>query len=288
MSILSGLGSFGLGDLMSAELFEDEEEEKEEEKDELQNKQLQEEIQLHSEHEFIFLKSYSCPVCNQEFKNPTVRYNRARKERIDPDLRVRYSNVDPLKYGVICCPTCGYAALANQFDQLSLPQIRLIRENISVNFSGLPVKEVLDYSDAYSRYELALANAIVKRAADSEKANLCLKLSWLLQSRIDNFDQEIYFGEGGFEETEKKLKSLRTNALDGFRRAKKKENPPICGMDSSALNYLMAVLAFDAELYTEAEDYLAVALQGGISNKKMKKMALDLEKKLRYKRKGMA
>ncbi|MBQ7564162.1 MAG: DUF2225 domain-containing protein [Lachnospiraceae bacterium] len=287
MSILSGLGSFGLGDLMSAELFEDDEE-KEEEKDELQNKQMQEEIQLHSEHEFIFLKSYSCPVCNQEFKNPTVRYNRARKERIDPDLRVRYSNVDPLKYGVIGCPNCGYAALANQFDQLSLPQIRLIRENISVNFSGLSVKEVLDYRDAYSRYELALANAIVKRAADSEKANLCLKLSWLLQSRIDNFDQELYFGEGGFEETEKKLKSLRTNALDGFRRAKKKENPPICGMDNSALNYLMSVLAFDAELYTEAEDYLAVALQGGISNKKMKKMALDLEKKLRLKRKGMA
>ncbi len=288
MGMLSGLGSFGLGDLVDADLFDDDDDQQENEEEKKAEVLKQDELQQHAEHEFVFMKTYKCPVCDQKFKNPTVRHNKARKESLTADLRVMYLNIDPLKYGVICCSHCGYAALANKFDQLSLPQIRLIREKISENFSGITVKEVLDYNDAYRRYQLALANAIVKKASDSEKANLCLKLSWLLQSRLDNFDHDIYFGNEDFSESQKEVKNLRKNALDGLKRAKKKESPPICGMDNSTLNYLMAVLASDCGLYTEASEYLELSIQSGLANKKMKKMASELEKKLKHYKRGTA
>ena len=37
------------------------------------------------------------------------------------------------------------------------------------------------YEDALARYQLALVNAIVKQAKNSEKAYICLKAGWLMR-----------------------------------------------------------------------------------------------------------
>ena len=59
---------------------------------------------------------------------------------------------------------------------------KLIRENISQKVHLHTYKgEVYTYDEALERYQLCLANAVVKRARASEKAYICLKSAWLLR-----------------------------------------------------------------------------------------------------------
>ncbi|MBQ7564183.1 MAG: DUF2225 domain-containing protein [Lachnospiraceae bacterium] len=279
MGILSGLDSLGLGNLSSADLYEEAPVKPVVEKKE-EPEQKKRELRYASEQDFVFGKTYTCPVCDQEFKNPTMRSNKARMIGTDMDLRPRYYQVDPIKYDVVCCPICGFAALTRYSDQLTYPQARLIRENISKNFQGLEVKEVLSYDDAIVRYQLALANAMVKRARASEKAYICLKMAWLVRGKMDSFDFDPSSQNGGIYSAEEDEKELLKNALDGFLNARQNERPPICGMDNGTVDYLVAALAYECgEIETSAK-MVGLVLQSNSVNKRTKDMARDLKEKV--------
>ena len=66
---------------------------------------------LDNEKDFLFDKKYVCPVCAKDFTAKTVRTGKVHTERIDYDLRPVYDTVDQVKYEVVACPHCGYAAL---------------------------------------------------------------------------------------------------------------------------------------------------------------------------------
>ena len=163
MSLFSGLDQFGLGKLEKMNIFEEETKKTAE-----GGKPVEHKV---SEEDLLFDKSFTCPVCDEEFHSKMVRTGKVKLLSADSDLRPKYQLVDSLKYDALVCPKCGYAALSRFFKFMMPSQAKLIRENISKNFSGLkPTGNTYTYDDAIARHQLALVNTVVKKAKASEKA----------------------------------------------------------------------------------------------------------------------
>ena len=161
--ILSGLARFGLGKLENMELYEAP-------KKEDGGQEGKPAPAVVQEQDFLFDKSCTCPICDKEFKNRTVKVGKAKLSGSDLDLRPRYEQIDLLKYDIIMCPYCGYAALSRFFKFVTSPQAKNIKKTISATFEPQKeTKEVYTYDEALERYKLALANAIVKQTKASEK-----------------------------------------------------------------------------------------------------------------------
>lgn len=180
--LLDGLEKIGLGNLEGMDLYTDKEKAEAEKK-----KTPAPEIK---ETDFIFDKTYECPVCYEKIKAKTIKASKARMVRTDQDLRPIYEHIEPLKYDVVLCPHCGYAALARYFGGLTASQIKAVKENISKSYHSITQdKETYTYEDALYRYKLCLVNSIVKKGKASEKAYICLKAGWLLRSYQDCITQ---------------------------------------------------------------------------------------------------
>lgn len=257
MSILSGLSNLGLGDLEDLKVYDDNNikgkvspEEKEKTVDEI---------------DFLLAKEYECPVCNAKFKQMVLRSNKARMIGQDMDLRPHYNYIDVTKYDVIMCPHCGYAALLRYFGPLPKPHRELIKTNISSKFKETEEpKGIISYEEALVRYKIALVNAIVRQAKNSEKAYICLKTSWVLRGMREMIDQNTPENEKKKAELLLQEKEYQKNAMEGFIAARGNELPPIAGMNEVAADYLIAVLLVQFERYADA----AKLVQGVLGSNK--------------------
>ncbi|MCM1174187.1 MAG: DUF2225 domain-containing protein [Blautia sp.] len=265
--LLSGLEQFGLGNLKNMNLYED----TTKKADENGGKPAAPVMQ---EQDYLFDKSYTCPICDKEFKAKTVRVGKVKLAGTDLDLRPKYDQVDLLKYDIIMCPHCGYAALSRFFKFVTSPQAKNIKATISASFKPqTEVKEVYSYEDALERYKLTLANAIVKQAKPSEKAYICLKTAWLLRGKGEHMDTSA----ADYAEQKKKLDEEENdylhNALEGFLAARQTENFPMCGMDEPTVDYLISVLSMRFEQYDVASRLLSGILVNPSANPRMKDKA---------------
>ena len=271
MGLLDGLSSMGLGKLEGADIFE--EEKKPEAKKEEETKQEA----PFDENEVLFDKSAECPVCGKGFTYRAVRTGKARPIGQDPDLRTKFEKFDPAKYDVVVCPHCGYAVLTKYFSSLPAAQVKLLREGIGGKVHGIANNPILSYDDAIQRYQLALASSIVKRAKDSEKAYVCLKLAWRIRGKKETLPDDT----PDYDEVMKQLRNdeneaLR-NAFDGFVNARQKESFPIAGMDEITVDYLLAVLSARFEKYDVAQKLIAGILMNKTANNRIKDRARDLK-----------
>lgn len=197
------------------------------------------------EREAVFEKKYECPVCDAKFVQKAVRMGAIRLASTDTDLRRKYKHFDPIKYDIIACPKCGYAAMGLQsFRLMSSIQRKLLKEQIQANFKGMPeTGELMSYEDALVRYKLALYSGVVKKSKTSERAYLCLKIAWLYRS----MGEELKPSDENYQEKRKKYeeeeKGYLEKAYTGFGAAVQSEMFPICGMDENTFNYLYAELA---------------------------------------------
>lgn len=214
------------------------------------------------EKDYLLDKNMNCPVCKKTFISKFVKTGKARFLGTDENLRPRYTGVDTVKYDVVMCPHCGYAAVSREFDNITDRQIQTLREEIASKFVGIePVNEAYSYLEAIRRYKMALLTAIKKPAKLSECAYLCLKLSWLYQSAADELKEETEAGnmtandEKLLEVYEKSASQYYRESYKGFVEAMEKEMTPICGMDESTMNYLMSVLCYHNEDYDTAKRY---------------------------------
>lgn len=273
--LLSGIEAFGLSGLNNINgIYEDgnKDEEKAEGKEVV--KKSPEEI----EQELIFEKTHTCPVCDLEFKERSVRVGKARLIGTDLDLRPKYEFIDLLKYDVILCPRCGYAALSRYFKFLTFPQAKLIKENISMNFKSIEYKKpIYTHEDALVRYKLTLANALVKRARTSEKAYICLKTAWVLRGMVESLDTSDAQYATKKQAVEKEEMEFLKNALDGFIAARQKESFPMCGMDETTVDYIIAVTAMKFQQYDVASKLIAGILTSNTANPRMKDKARDIK-----------
>lgn len=273
MGILSGLGGLGLGGLEGMDIFEEEEAKKEtaaaaappkiEEKD------------------LIYDKNFTCPVCGTEFRAKIMKTGKAKLLGTDQDLRARYEGIDAVKYDVELCPVCGYAALSRYFSNLGSAQAKLIKEKISISVHITEYHdEIYSYEQAFERYQLALACAMVKKAKASEKAYICLKSGWLVRGWRESLQDNGKGNEALVEKLKKQEDDYLQNAFRGFAEARKSESFPLCGMDEVTVDYLLAVLAIRFKKFDVASHLVAGILASPSANARMKDKARDLKEQI--------
>ncbi|MBO4395803.1 MAG: DUF2225 domain-containing protein [Eubacterium sp.] len=277
-NLFAGLENLGLNGLDSNDVFK---EEKKQEVAKEEKHELTEEEKEAREEDFIFDKSYTCPVCDHEFTSKMVRTGKVRLIGADDDLRPVYQDVDSLKYDAVLCPKCGYAALNRYFNFVMSAQAKAIKENISANFTYHQEEgRIYNYDDAILRHKMALACTVVKRGKSSEKAYTCLKLGWLCRGKRellmkgdDSLKEEI----ASLAEEEKECLQ---QAFAGFKDAFSKEDFPMCGMDQHTMMYLLAELAYRTGNESDAKFYVSKVLTARDANSRIKNKALDLKEKL--------
>lgn len=271
MGIFSGLESFGLGKLKNIDIYEQEKTAKEEKVEKVEAPKV-------SEADLLFDKTYTCPVCDCEFKAKTIRTGKVKLISVDTDLRPRYQLVDALKYDAIVCPKCGYAALNRFFTYMTSGQRKLIREQISSTFKGIEDgNDTYSYDDAMTRHKLALINTIVKKGKTSERAYTCLKLAWICRGKAENLPQDLPDRESVIAALKKEEDELIENAYDGFSSAFMKEQFPLCGMDEATATYLAADLARRCRKYEEANRWISRVITSRQANERIKTRARELK-----------
>ena len=275
--LLSGLEQFGLSNLENMDLYESQ---KKEEKG-ADGKAAPPKVQ---EQDFLFDKAFNCPICDKEFKARTVKIGKAKLAGSDLDLRPRYEQIDLLKYDVIMCPVCGYAALSRFFKYVTAPQAKNIKQTISSTFKPQKEeKEIYTYDEALERYKLTLANAIVKQTRPSEKAYICLKTAWLLRGKAEHLDKSLPDYEEQKKQCEEEENEFLRNALEGFLAARQTESFPMCGMDEPTVDYVIAVTAMRFEQYDVSSRLITGILQSTAANPRMKDKARDIKEMLMQK-----
>jgi uncharacterized protein (DUF2225 family) len=274
-NLFSGLEAFGLSNLSEIDIYDEKEKDNANKSDEVEKPSF-------SEEDIIFDKTFTCPVCDNEFKTKMVKSGKVKLLTLDSDLRPLYQYTDPLKYDAIVCPHCGFAALNRFFKYVTSAQAGLIKKNISVAFKGLKeTGNIFTYDDAISRHKLALVNAIVKKSKTSERAYTCLKTAWILRGKAENLPKNI-------PDYNKQIETLNAEELDfiekayvGFDEAFSKEAFPMCGMDESTITLLMAELARRTGKFDEAGRWISKVLISREANERIKTKAREIKDMIR-------
>lgn len=278
-NLLSGLAKFGLGNLEDEKLFEEEKKPAANTTGNVANKEVAEE-------DLLFDKTYKCPVCDNEFKSKTVRTGKAKLLGTDYDLRAKYQGIDPLKYDIVSCPKCGYTTVTRYFNTITSPQASLIKEKISANFKPTIHNEpVISYEVALESHKLALVNAIVKKCRNSEKAYICLKIAWLLRGQSEELDSSISNYKEVIAQLEAEELEFVKNAYEGFTAAVSKEEFPMCGMDESTMDYLLAALACKCKQYDMASRLVSNVITSRVAKNNLKDKARELKEVILKERK---
>lgn len=271
-SIFSGMEDFGLGDMSTKDIFRDPvAEEKKKKAAEAAAKQIKEE-------DFLFEKTYECPVCSKSFKEHTLRTGKARLIKTDMDLRPTFEGIEPLKYDVVQCTECGFTALTRYFVPMTVSQRKAILEKITSRYrKPADRKDLYSYEDAVGRYKLALVNAIVKNAKASEKAYICLRAGWLARSYAEYLEEQEVVNQTKLTEIKDLENEFLKNAYEGFAGAIQNESFPMCGMDESTVDFLLANLAMRSKQFDVASKLISKLLTSPNCNSRTKDKVRDLK-----------
>ncbi|MGI6404571.1 MAG: DUF2225 domain-containing protein [Oscillospiraceae bacterium] len=76
-------------------------------------------LSLNHQSDCLYLDTITCPLCDNSFKQLSVISTKLRRESTDPDLRVRYKDIEPLHYEIVTCPSCLFSAQGDSFSTVS-------------------------------------------------------------------------------------------------------------------------------------------------------------------------
>ncbi len=215
LSIFEGLELFGFKNLQDVKVFD------EVKPEDLKKPDKKPEPELVDN---LYDSKMTCAVCDKEFTVRLLKKSKLKLLSSDFDLKAHYSPEDPSIYDVYICPHCGYTATSIYFDKISEVSARLIKENITPKFKPKKYGDIYSVPDAIERYKLALLNAVVKKAKNSERAYLCMKIGWLYRAQGDESREKMFLA----------------SAAKGFEEAFSQEKAPICGFDENIIQYLVA------------------------------------------------
>lgn len=277
MGIFSGLKKLGLGDMEDSDLFAEEE----------KAEQAAAEPALPEEKDFIYDKSFTCPVCDNTFTSRIMKTGKAKLVSMDLDLRPRYVGIDATKYDVEFCPHCKFAALTRYFTAITPVQAHLIKDQISPKVKlQSHTEDYYTYEEAMERYKIALACAMVKKAKNSEKAYICLKSAWLLRGYREELESKRQLLPQQRDELTQQEMEYLQNSFKGFVEAQKSERYPMCGMDEYTMDYLTAALAYEVGELDMASRYVSRLLTSA-ANHRVKDRTRDLKELIVAKRKEL-
>ena len=132
---------------------------------------------------YLMDKSYTCPVCKQEFHTLKIKGSKLQIESTDIDMRNRYKDVEPLYFDVVTCPNCLYSTLSEMFLSPDKPnselpeELKTLKGSLNLSFGLSP-----DSDSVFAGYYLALLCApkfFIKHPMVSAK--LLLKLTRIYQ-----------------------------------------------------------------------------------------------------------
>lgn len=174
----------------------------------------------------LYEKTVECPVCGNVFKVTAVKRKAYVVESRDTDFCVKYKDINPLFYDVWICQLCGYAAQKSTFSKITYKRSQLIKKHITPRWVAKKEPAVIEYEAAINKYKLALINAQISKAKDSEIAGICLKIAWLYRF-MGKKENELHF---------------LNHALNKYVDAFSKEKFPVENMDEATVMYLIAEL----------------------------------------------
>jgi hypothetical protein len=215
--------------------------------------------------DFIYPKTYECPVCHREFISFNVKRSKLRVKSRDLDLRTRYHQFDPTPYDVNMCTFCGYSALTTYFDQITDRQAALVKEKITANYTLREYHFPLSAEQALERFKMAYLCAAIIEAKASVRALLCLKIAWLQRDISDKPGEMQY---------------LR-NALTGFKDAYAGETFPISGMDQQTAQYTIAELLRRVGEFNEAMRWVSNLVTAKGVSAALKERAMEIKDLIR-------
>ena len=271
MGLFDGMEAFGLGNMTTQDIFED----PKAKEAALKAKMAAEKIFV--EEDFLFEKTYECPACYKEFKERTLRTGKARLLKTAMDLRPTFEGIEPLKYDVVQCKECGFTALTRYFVPMTVAQRKAVLEKITPNFKKPEDKKLYSYEDAVMRYRMALVNSVVKQSKASEKAYVCLRGGWLCRSYIEDMQEKGNADAEKIKQITALEEEFLNNAYEGFVQAEQAESFPMCGMDESTLEYLIAALAIRLKHYDTASKLVSNLLVSHNLNARVKDKVRDLK-----------
>ena len=177
--------------------------------------------------DFLYDRKVVCPVCNKDIRIRSVKTSGIRIVSRDTDFMTIYGEPNPIFYDAWMCVCCGYTALSSRFNTINNKQITQVKQSITSKWKFNKIyPPVYTVENAIEMHQMALLNAVTIQARDSEKAMICLKLSWLYRMKND----------------EKNEKKFQYHAQLGFSKALEYERFPIFGLDENSLEYLIGEL----------------------------------------------
>lgn len=282
MGLLSGLEKFGLEQMDTTNLFEDEKKPKAEQQGQADAPKKEK----HLETEFLLLKSIRCPVCDHVFRTRLVKTGRVKRLEPDFDLRPRFAYIDTNKYDVSSCPKCGYTAINRYFSHITSGQVKLIDQGVHSKFKANTLVNAEDALEAYTYEEaieyckLALYCTMVKRGSTSEKAYECLKLSWLYRGWREKLESEGTNDRELLSNVKAEEDAYYKQAYEGFMKAIASESFPMCGMEESTVNILLANMAFKLEKYDASSKLVSAILASRVASRSVKDRAMTLKEEI--------
>lgn len=282
MGLLSGLEKFGLEQMDTTNLFEDEKKPKTEQ----QGQADAPKEEKHLETEFLLLKSIRCPVCDHVFRTRLVKTGRVKRLEPDFDLRPRFAYIDTNKYDVSSCPKCGYTAINRYFSHITSGQVKLIDQGVHSKFKANTLVNAEDALEAYTYEEaieyckLALYCTMVKKGSTSEKAYECLKLSWLYRGWREKLESEGTNDRELLSNVKAEEDAYYKQAYEGFMKAIASESFPMCGMEESTVNILLANMAFKLEKYDVSSKLVSAILTSRVASRSVKDRAMTLKEEI--------
>lgn len=282
MGLLSGLEKFGLEQMDTTNLFEDEKKPKAEQ----QGQADAPKEEKHLETEFLLLKSIRCPVCDHVFRTRLVKTGRVKRLEPDFDLRPRFAYIDTNKYDVSSCPKCGYTAINRYFSHITSGQVKLIDQGVHSKFKANTLVNAEDALEAYTYEEaieyckLALYCTMVKKGSTSEKAYECLKLSWLYRGWREKLESEGTNDRELLSNVKAEEDAYYKQAYEGFMKAIASESFPMCGMEESTVNILLANMAFKLEKYDVSSKLVSAILASRVASRSVKDRAMTLKEEI--------
>lgn len=266
--IFSGLEKLGFQNTKEIKLFEEEKKNKIKSVREKQQKMIK---------DILYDRKLICPVCGEDINIRSVKAGKAKLLSSDLDLRPKYDIITPYLYDVILCNCCGYAALSRFFSKITRTQASWIKNQISTAYKGRFYPEEYTFEMAIERYKLALLNSVVKKAKDSEKAYICLKLAWLYRSvseeimTNDNYDKQKLKENNDYE------RAFVEKAYVGFVSAYEKESFPVCGMNEITVTYLIGELSRRLGKNDESLRWISKVIISKNANDRLKNKARDVK-----------
>ncbi len=208
---------------------------------------------------FLYDKTYHCPVCFETFTSKTLRVNKNQALSSDIDLYTHYAGVNPLLYEIIVCPKCAYAASYKVFDTLLPTQAQWIKAQITAHCHKRELNPYRSLEEGIFTHQLALICALTKKAKMGEQGYLALHIAWLYRDLGDCVHEKRYL--------------LR--AVEAFEHALIHETFPLMGIDTYTIAYMIAALYYQLGQYDKAKPYVSDVILK--SQGALKSRAIDLK-----------